>query len=88
MRQLRLWLLALFLLLACGGGCARSTKTVKTETTYSSPSAPSVVERQTTVTAEESPEASGGVLSGTVNVIGEAIALPFRAVGGLVRAIF
>jgi len=27
-------------------------------------------------------------LSGTVNVIGEVIALPFRAVGGLIRVIF
>jgi hypothetical protein len=28
------------------------------------------------------------VVSGTFNAIGEVIALPFRAVGGLIRAIF
>ena len=46
---------------------------------------PVVVERTTTdrPTSEDS-----GLISGTGNVIGEVIALPFRAVGGLVRALF
>jgi hypothetical protein len=46
---------------------------------------PVVVERTTTdrPTSEDS-----GLVSGTVNVIGEVIALPFRAVGGLLRALF
>ncbi|MGE0824588.1 MAG: hypothetical protein AB7G75_04155 [Candidatus Binatia bacterium] len=69
-------------------GCAAKTKTVETETTrYPSTGQPTVVERQTTVTTD-SEEDSGGVLSGTVNVVGEVIALPFRAVGGLISAIF
>jgi hypothetical protein len=44
------------------------------------------VERHTTTTTE-APEDTG-VVSSTANVIGEVISLPFRAVGGLVRAIF
>ena len=47
---------------------------------------PVTVERQTTTTTESSDDT--GVLSGTVNVVGEVISLPFRAVGGLLRAIF
>jgi hypothetical protein len=37
---------------------------------------------------EKDPEESGGLVSGTVNAVGEIVALPFRAVGGLIRAIF
>jgi hypothetical protein len=44
------------------------------------------VERESTTT--ETTDEDSGVLSGTVNVIGDVIALPFRAVGGLFRAIF
>ena len=40
--------------------------------------------RRTTETLSE----SGGVLSSTVDVVGEVIALPFRAVGALFRGIF
>jgi hypothetical protein len=45
------------------------------------------VERETTTTETAGSEDTG-VVSGTVNAIGEIIALPFRAVGGLIRAIF
>jgi hypothetical protein len=69
-------------------GCATNTKTVRTEASTYGTGAPTTVERETTVTTTESPGQSGGVVSGTVNVIGEVIALPFRAVGGLVSAIF
>jgi hypothetical protein len=69
-------------------GCASSTKTVRTDTTHYPTTAPTVVERETTVTTTESPGSSGGVVSGTVNVLGEVIALPFRAVGGLFSVIF
>jgi hypothetical protein len=47
---------------------------------------PVVVERHTAT--ESSTSNDTGVISGTFNVLGEIIALPFRAVGGLVRAIF
>ena len=69
-------------------GCASSTKTVRTETTQYPPTAPTSVEKETTVTTTETGGSSGGVVSGTVNVLGEVIALPFRAVGGLIGAIF
>ena len=85
-RPLNLFL-ALALLVVCVG-CASNTKTVKTETSTYRPGEPAVVERETTVETAETQEGSGGVISGTVNVIGEVIALPFRAVGGLIRAIF
>jgi hypothetical protein len=85
-RSLNLFL-ALVLLAACAG-CASNTKTVRTETSTYRPGEPTMVERETTVKTEETQEGSGGVISGTVNVIGEVIALPLRAVGGLIRAIF
>ncbi len=44
------------------------------------------VERETTTTTDTTEDT--GVLSGTVHVIGETLALPFRAVGGLIRTIF
>jgi hypothetical protein len=47
---------------------------------------PVEVERYSTT--ETTREDNGGILSGTVDVIGEVIALPFRAVAGLFRAIF
>lgn len=80
-------LVSLFVLVI-GAGCASTTKTVRTETAHYPSGGPPVVERQTTVTTETQQEGSEGVLSSTVNVIGEVIALPFRAVGGLARAIF
>jgi type IV pilus biogenesis protein CpaD/CtpE len=49
---------------------------------------PVAVERRTTTTTQTSTSEDSGVLSGTVNVVGEVLALPFRAVGGLLRAIF
>ena len=80
--------LLLFLVLLFPLGCATHTKEVKTETTYYPPTGqPAMMERETTVTTEPE-EGSGGVVSGAVNVVGEGLALPFRAVGGLIRAIF
>ena len=80
--------LLLFFVVFMGVGCASTTKTVRTETMHSPATAPTVTERETTVTETQSPESSGGVLSGTVNVVGEVVALPFRAVGGVLSAIF
>lgn len=76
------------LLVFSGVGCTSSTKTVRTDTTHYPTTAPTVVEKETTVTTTEPAGSSGGVVSGTVNVLGEVIALPFRAVGGLLSAIF
>jgi len=74
-------------------GCASHTRTVRTDVvTYPDGTgyrtAPPVVERQTTTTETTSAGGCGGVLSCTVDVTGEVVALPFRAVGGLLSAIF
>ncbi|HET7005788.1 MAG TPA: hypothetical protein VFK65_09875 [Candidatus Binatia bacterium] len=66
------------------GGCATQTRTVSSET-REGPSN-TVVETKTETT--ETRSESGGVLSSTVDVVGEVIALPFRAVGALFRGIF
>ena len=42
----------------------------------------------TETTSESDAGGSGGIVSGTINVIGEVLALPFRLVGGLIRLIF
>ena len=90
--QMRMALLALFITSASVSsvtGCASNARTVRTDTSYY-PAAgrPVVVEKHTSVTTESDSGSSGGILSGTVDVVGEVVALPFRAVGGLARAIF
>lgn len=74
------------LLLGMGVGCSTQTKTVTTETREHPTDA--VVENKTETTTTETQGESGGVLSSTVDVVGEVLALPFRAVGGLLRGIF
>ena len=74
------------ILAAALAGCS-TQRTTTQEVAYDRRTGePVTVERQTTTTTDSSGDT--GVLSGTVNVIGEVIALPFRAVGGLFRAIF
>ena len=71
--------------------CATQTRTVRTETTYEPAPAASTTQttsRTTTESHTQTQEESGGILSGTVDVVGKVIALPFRAVGGLVDLIF
>jgi hypothetical protein len=81
--------LVLSLVLTASLGIACSTQRTDTrEVTYDQRTGePVTVEKHTTTTTDSTTEDTG-VLSGTVNVIGEVISLPFRAVGGLVRAIF
>jgi predicted small secreted protein len=71
-------------------GCT-THRTVERDTVYSQEDRrtgePVAVERETTTT-ETSTSEDTGVISGTFNVLGEIVALPFRAVGGLIRAIF
>lgn len=79
--------LSLFLVAILSAGCS-THRTTTDEVAYDQRTGePVTVERRTTTTNESTTEDTG-ILSGTVNVIGEVIALPFRAVGGLVRAIF
>lgn len=44
--------------------------------------------KTTTETETETKEESVGLLSGTVNAVGEVLALPFRLVGGLISLVF
>ena len=75
-----------FLVLGLSTGCSTQTKTVTTET-REYPSNSTVENRMETTTTETRGE-SGGVLSSTVDVVGDVLSLPFRAVGGLLEGIF
>ncbi len=84
-------------------GCSSYSKTVRSDTVeyptesgyaatdtyggYARTDQP-VVERRTEETTTETKGESTGLLSGTVHVVGQALALPFRAVGGLISVIF
>ena len=84
---------ALSVLTACS---TQSVKTVETEKTvrYTTDSEkarpePVVTEQSTTKTEETKTDGqSVGLLSGTVHVVGQAIALPFRVVAGLIGVAF
>ena len=78
--------LALIFAANIAGGCS-THRTVTNEVTYDDDTGrPVTVERETRTT--ETGTEDDGVLSGTVNAVGEVISLPFRAVSGLLRAIF
>ena len=86
MRKLSSCTLSLALIAALAGGCS-THRTTTQEVAYDSRTGqPVTVQRETTTTTDSAGDT--GVVSGTFNVIGEVIALPFRAVGGLIRAIF
>jgi hypothetical protein len=73
-------------------GCASQTTTTTRETVYSENDSyrgePVTVERRTTTTETTNDDSHGGVLSSTVNTVGEVVAFPFRVVGGAIRALF
>lgn len=85
MRKFLNFFCSLLLVSGIAAGCA-THRTSTQEVSYDRTGEPVTVERHTTTTTDASEDT--GVVSGTVNVIGEVISLPFRAVGGLVRAIF
>jgi hypothetical protein len=64
------------------------------ETTQATVSEPVVIERQTTIIEKkEGPDVdidvgSGGIVSSTIDVTGEVLALPFKLVGGLIGLVF
>lgn len=74
------------LVLSLCAGCSTQTRSVTTETRQYPEEA--AVESRTETTTTETRGESGGVLSSTVDVVGEVLSLPFRAVGGLLRGIF
>ena len=95
MRRVTYLSIALLLGLALLGGCAtQSTSETLNRETVQYPAdraqAPVVVEQRTTEKTEttKSDGHSGGILSGTVHVVGEVLALPFRAVAGLLGVVF
>ncbi len=84
-----------------GAGCSTYSKTSRTETVqYPAESVqdftdsdrsvkePVVVESKSEETTTEAKGESAGLLSGTMHVVGQALALPFRAVGGLIGLVF
>jgi hypothetical protein len=87
MRKLFNFCLSLLLVMSLMASCSTQKTTVTRDVEYDSRTGEPVrVERETTTTTDTTGDT--GLLSGTVNVIGEVISLPFRAVGGLIRAIF
>lgn len=95
-RMMALFGLAVVLAAPAGAGCARRTTTVKTETVQpAAPAAegtttPAVAAPATKTTTEttETTSDSGGVVSSTIDVVGEVLALPFRLIAGLITFIF
>ena len=75
--------LPLYLIFTANIALGCSTHQTVTKVTYDDRSGRPVTIETTTSGSEDE-----GVLSGTVNAVGDVIALPFRAVGGLLRAIF
>ncbi len=88
-------------LISLGVGCSSYSKTVRTETVQypaesvqpvtqadERPKEAVVVEKKKEETTTETQDESTGLLSGAVHVVGETLALPFRAVGGLLGIIF
>jgi len=73
--------------------CSTQSKTVKTESyettrDHTDAATGPVVRRTETTETEKSSTESGGILSGTVDIVGKTLALPFRAVGGLIDLAF
>ena len=85
MRKSKL-LVGSLLVLSLGVGCSTQTRTVTSETRQYPTEA--AVENRTETTTTETRGESGGALSSTVDVVGDVLSLPFRAVGGLLRGIF
>jgi hypothetical protein len=95
MRKTVLPIIVFILVLIIPAGCAtQSKKTATSETIeYSSDSnrrktEPVVVKQRTMETSASKTAQEGGLLSETVEVAGDVLALPFRAVGGLIDFVF
>lgn len=67
--------------------CADTTTRTETETTVSHDGA-IATETTRSTTTESDTDSCDGILSCTVDTLGSIIALPFKAVGALVDAIF
>jgi type IV pilus biogenesis protein CpaD/CtpE len=87
MRRFSRFFLTLFLFVSLTAGCS-TQKTVTTRTVQYDPRTgePVTVEKETTTTTESS-ATGASVLSGTMGVLGEILAVPVRIVGILIHAI-
>lgn len=89
-------IVALFILSLATGYATEITETTQSSDYRSSGDTqyrdePAVVEKSTkteTKTKTETPGESGGVISGTVNAIGQIVAAPFKFVGNVINLIF
>jgi len=93
MRNTIRWVMTGVLVSNLAVGCASQTRTVRVEETVRAPAQttepsqqkPVTVERETVTETRHEPH---GILSTTVHVVGEILALPFRLIGGLLRLLF
>jgi hypothetical protein len=89
-------LLPVFFGVAVIAGCASTqSTTTRTETTYEPvqtearpPDSATVRRTESTETHTTTDSGHSGVLSGTVDFVGDVIAMPFRFVGGLIDFVF
>ena len=92
MKTIGYLLLAGVLLTAACSTQSKTTRTESYETTRdhstAGPADGAVVKRTETTESERSSTESGGVISGTVDIVGKTLALPFRVVGGLIDLAF
>lgn len=92
-RQINLLLSLLFALMVVAG-CSTQSRTVKSEVVYEPVAATestadkTVRKTESTETRTETYSEPPGLLSGTVDLVGKTIALPFRVVGGLIDLAF
>ncbi len=76
----------LFVLVLTAACSTQKTVTTRTVQYDASTGEPILVQQETTTTTEKSSDGSSA-LSGTVSVLGDVIALPFRIVGFLIRTV-
>lgn len=86
MKKMLLVALTICLSLSAPVGCSQTSRT-ETRVQYDDTGA-TRSETTVTETEKESSDGCGGVLSCTVDTLGAIIALPFKAVGYLITAIF
>jgi hypothetical protein len=90
MRAIPTLLLALMLALGAGAGTIGCSSHTTTTQTVEQRQNPDGTTSEVTKTEESSSDdgAHFGILSGTVHVIGQILALPFKLIGGLFSVIF
>ena len=95
MERTNYWLLFAILCSTAVWACSAQSKSVKTETVYetsrhdeSTPYGTVMKKTESTETHTEKSSEPSGILSGTVDLVGKTVALPFRVVAGLIDLAF